>query len=201
MSSHYYNSNLDTKSNVKKIKVTLLNQDLVFYTDHGVFSKETVDYGTRVLIENYDGLDHQTILDVGCGYGPIGISLAKKFSGATVDMIDVNQRAIELTKRNIIENNVSNAHVFESNIYDGVYKTYDCIITNPPIRAGKQVVHTILADSINYLNEEGVIYVVIQKKQGAPSAKAKLIEVFGNCDILARDRGYYILKSIKYNDI
>lgn len=196
--SHYYNSNLETKSNIKKISVTLLGQNLSFYTDHGVFSKGTVDYGSQVLIENYQYRNgHKRILDVGCGYGPIGISLAKKFSDLYVDMIDVNLRAIELCERNIQENNLTNARAFVSNIYENILHTYDCILTNPPIRAGKAVVHQILEESVRHLNPNGELFVVIRKKQGAPSAKAKMFEVFGNCDIIARDSGYYILKSVK----
>jgi 16S rRNA (guanine1207-N2)-methyltransferase len=200
MTNHYYNSNLETKSQLKKFTFTLLEQNLTFYSDHGVFSKDTIDYGTRTLLKNYVYQErHLRILDLGCGYGPVGICLAKKFSNLNVDMVDVNLRAIELTKRNIVENNVLNAKVYESNIYDGIFCKYDCILTNPPIRAGKQVVHEILAKSYEYLNAKGEIYVVIQKKQGAPSAMAKLEETFGNCEILEKDRGYYILKSKKDN--
>jgi 16S rRNA (guanine1207-N2)-methyltransferase len=198
MATHYYNNNLDTKSNMKKQKIQLLDQELVFYTDHGVFSKDAVDFGTRTLLKNYQlKKNHHQILDMGCGYGPVGISLAKKFSNLEIDMVDVNLRAIELTKRNIIENNVLNAQVYESNIYDKINKTFDCILTNPPIRAGKQVVHEILTRSIEFLNPNGEILVVIQKKQGAPSAKKALELTFGNCDVIDKDHGYYILRSEK----
>ena len=200
--SHYYTSNLDTKSNIKSIEVTLRGESFIFYTDHGVFSKETVDYGSRVLIESYQYKEHhQRILDVGCGYGPIGISLAKKFSDLSVDMIDVNLRAIELCQRNIEENRVTNARAFYSDLYTEVQGPYDCILTNPPIRAGKPVVHRILEESIDYLAENGELWVVIRKKHGAPSAKKKMFEVFGNCDIMTRDSGYYILKSVKKNQL
>jgi 16S rRNA (guanine1207-N2)-methyltransferase len=198
MTTHYYNNNLDTKSNIKKQKFKLLEQELVFYTDHGVFSKDAVDFGTQTLLKNYVFKEnHHQILDMGCGYGPVGISLAKKFSHLKIDMVDVNLRAIELTKRNIIENNVLNAQVYESNIYDKINKKFDCILTNPPIRAGKQVVHEILTRSIEFLKTNGEILVVIQKKQGAPSAKKVLELTFGNCQVLDKDHGYYILRSEK----
>lgn len=198
MTNHYYNSNLETKSNQQKMTFTLLGLNLTFYTDHGVFSKGTIDYGTRVLIDSYVYKpQHRHILDLGCGYGPIGISLAKKFSNLQVDLVDVNLRAIALAKLNILENNVLNANVYESNIYERITQKYDCILTNPPIRAGKKVVHEILENSIDYLNEHGEIYVVIQKKQGAPSAQKKLLEVFGNCEVVTKDRGYYVLRSEK----
>ncbi len=198
MTSHYYNNNLETKSNEKIIKDKVLSHELTFITDHGVFSKDKIDYGSRVLIKacSFEPW-YKNVLDVGCGYGPIGISLAKEFSNISFTLIDVNLRALELAKRNAALNNLKNITIFESNIYEMINTKYDCIISNPPIRAGKKVVHQILEESINYLNEKGSIYIVIQKKQGAPSAFVKLEEVFGNCTIVCRDKGYYVLKSIK----
>ena len=111
-------------------------------------------------------------------------------------MVDINNRAIDLAQKNAEKNGVT-ANIFQSNIYEKVSGTFDYIISNPPIRAGKQVVHTIIADSINYLKDGGHLTIVIQKKQGAPSAKAKMEEIFGNVDILKRDKGYYILRSTK----
>ena len=115
-----------------------------------------------------------------------------------VEMIDVNQRAIDLAKRNAGRNQIENVAIHESNIYETVNETaYAAILSNPPIRAGKKVVHTILSDAYPLLTEGGTLTVVIQKKQGAPSAEKKMKEVFGNCTILTKDKGYYILQSIK----
>ncbi len=198
MTNHYYNSNLETKSNEKTIKIELLENELTFITDNGVFSKSAVDYGSKVLIENcVMNTGYKKVLDVGCGYGPIGISLAKKFSNIHYDLVDVNLRAINLAKKNAEINNLKNISIFESNIYEMINTIYDCILSNPPIRAGKIVVHQILEESIMYLNPGGSIYIVIQKKQGAPSAMEKLTQVYGNCEIICRDKGYYILRSIK----
>jgi 16S rRNA (guanine1207-N2)-methyltransferase len=198
MTNHYYNNNLDTKSDVKQFTFKLLSNELKFLTDHGVFSKGTIDYGTRVLIENCEVLPSQKkFLDLGCGYGPVGISLAKEFSHIEVDMVDVNLRALELAKKNANLNKLTNVNIFMSNIYQNIRSTYDCILTNPPIRAGKSVVFEMLEKSYEYLNDDGVLYVVIQKKQGAPSAKENLMSVFENCEIVSKDKGYYILKSVK----
>lgn len=199
MTDHYYNSNPTVNSNRNKLSFTLLGNNLSFITDSGVFSKGSIDYGSRVLIETINCRSHVSVLDVGCGYGPIGISLAKKHHNITVDMIDINQRAIELTKENININNINNANAFISDKYKNIKNKYDMIVTNPPIRAGKDVVHEILEHSRDYLNRDGELWVVIQKKQGAPSAKKKLEVIFGNCEIVKRDRGYFILKS-KKND-
>lgn len=195
MTKMYYAENPDSAHDIHELKVTLLGQSFTFLTDSGVFSKKMVDYGSQVLLNTLDFEKGKTLLDLGCGYGPLGISLAK-VQGVKPTMVDINNRAIDLAKRNAQKNGVE-ADIFQSNIYEKVNGTFDYIISNPPIRAGKQVVHTIISESINYLKVGGNLTIVIQKKQGAPSAKAKMEEVFGNVEILKRDKGYYILRSEK----
>ena len=191
----YYAENPDSAHDIHELKVTLLGQSFTFLTDSGVFSKKMVDYGSQVLLNTLDFEKGKTLLDLGCGYGPLGISLAK-VQGVKPTMVDINNRAIDLAKQNGQKNGVE-ADIFQSNIYEKVNGTFDYIISNPPIRAGKQVVHTIISESINYLKVDGNLTIVIQKKQGAPSAKAKIEEFFGNVEILKRDKGYYILRSEK----
>ena len=191
----YYAENPDSAHDIHELKVTLLGQSFTFLTDSGVFSKKMVDYGSQVLLNTLDFEKGKTLLDLGCGYGPLGISLAK-VQGVKPTMVDINNRAIDLAKQNGQKNGVE-ADIFQSDIYEKVNGTFDYIISNPPIRAGKQVVHTIISESINYLKVDGNLTIVIQKKQGAPSAKAKMEEVFGNVEILKRDKGYYILRSEK----
>lgn len=195
MTKMYYAENPDSAHDIHELKVTLLGQSFTFLTDSGVFSKKMVDYGSQVLLNTLDFEKGKTLLDLGCGYGPLGISLAK-VQGVKTTMVDINNRAIDLAKQNAQKNGVE-ADIFQSNIYEKVNGTFDYIISNPPIRAGKQVVHTIISESINYLKVGGNLTIVIQKKQGAPSAKAKMEEVFGNVEILKRDKGYYILRSEK----
>lgn len=191
----YYAENPDSAHDIHELKVTLLRQSFTFLTDSGVFSKKIVDYGSQVLLNTLDFEKGKTLLDLGCGYGPLGISLAK-VQDVKPTMVDINNRAIDLAKQNGQKNGVE-ADIFQSNIYEKVNGTFDYIISNPPIRAGKQVVHTIISESINYLKVDGNLTIVIQKKQGAPSAKAKMEEVFGNVEILKRVKGYYILRSEK----
>lgn len=195
MTKMYYAENPDSAHDIHELKVTLLGQSFTFLTDSGVFSKKMVDYGSQVLLNTLDFEKGKTLLDLGCGYGPLGISLAK-VQGVKPTMVDVNNRAIDLAKQNAQKNGVE-ADIFQSDIYEKVNGTFDYIISNPPIRAGKQVVHTIISESINYLKVGGNLTIVIQKKQGAPSAKAKMEVVFGNVEILKRDKGYYILRSEK----
>lgn len=192
----YYEDNQDLSHDFQTLTVELLGQSMRFKTDRGVFSKNGIDYGSRVLLENYQPESAKSLLDVGCGYGTLGLTLAKKFD-LDVTMVDVNSRALDLCRKNAIDNAVSNSIIELSNIYESVSEKYDAIISNPPIRAGKEVVHEILAGAFGHLNDGGHLTIVIQKKQGAPSAQKKMEEVFGNCQLVARDKGYFILRSYK----
>lgn len=195
---HYFTDNQNLEHDYQTISFNLKEQSMKFTTDNGVFSKKTIDYGSRVLIENFKLPKKEgKVLDVGCGYGTIGLTIAKAYQVPVV-MCDVNARALELAKSNARLNNVLEYIVItKSNIYENIEGKYQAIVTNPPIRAGKKVVHQILSEAFEYLENQGELWVVIQKKQGAPSAKRKMLEIFGNCEIVAKDKGYYILRSIK----
>lgn len=192
----YYEDNRDLAHDVQELSVELLGLPLHFLTDAGVFSKNAIDYGSRVLLDNFQPKGAKTLLDVGCGYGTLALTLAKKY-GLKATLVDVNIRALDLAKKNADKNNIEVNGIFLSNIYDNVEGKFDAIISNPPIRAGKEVVHTILSDAYEHLNDDGHLTIVIQKKQGAPSAQKKMKDVFGNCEIVAKDKGYYILRSYK----
>lgn len=192
----YYEDNRDLAHDVQELSVELLGLPLHFLTDAGVFSKNAIDYGSRVLLDNFQPEGAKTLLDVGCGYGTLALTLAKKY-GLKATLVDVNSRALDLAKKNADKNNIEVNDIFLSNIYDQVEGKFDAIISNPPIRAGKEVVHTILSDAYEHLNDGGHLTIVIQKKQGAPSAQKKMKDVFDNCEIVAKDKRYYILKSYK----
>ncbi|WP_026693313.1 class I SAM-dependent methyltransferase [Peribacillus kribbensis] len=200
MSEHYYTQSPNTESNPQYWPYTLRNKEFKFKTDNGVFSKKEVDFGSRLLIETFkpnEDVDGN-LLDVGCGYGPIGLSLASELEQAEVHMIDVNQRAIELSKENARINHVANVLIYESDKLGQVKnRDFASILTNPPIRAGKKVVHEILEQSYEKLAPGGELWVVIQKKQGAPSAMEKMENLFGNVEAVERKKGYYILLSKK----
>lgn len=195
MANMYYTENPDAAHDIQDIRVTLLGQPFRFATDSGVFSKKMVDYGSQVLLNALSFRAGETLLDVGCGYGPLGISLAK-VQGILPTMVDINQRALGLAQQNANQNGVV-AKIFQSNIYETVDGQFHHIISNPPIRAGKQVVHRIIEEAPAYLLPQGTLTIVIQKKQGAPSAKTKMDEIFGNVEVLKKDKGYYILRSVK----
>lgn len=199
MTEHYYSRKPSTESNPVKWQSELKGNTFRFKTDSGVFSKKEVDFGSRLLIDTFelkkaDGM----VLDVGCGYGPIGLSIAMAYPEAIVHMVDVNERAIMLAKENASENKVDNVKIYESDRLNGVEEDgFDAILTNPPIRAGKKIVHDIFEQSFQRLAEGGELWVVIQKKQGAPSAMEKMKELFGDVEVEAKSKGYFILKSVK----
>ncbi|KRL91216.1 class I SAM-dependent methyltransferase [Lactobacillus kalixensis] len=195
----YFAENPEAKHDEHVVDYHVNGIDLKFNTDAGVFSKMRVDYGSGVLIKAMQGqvFPKDGILDVGTGYGPIGLFAAKFWPDQIVDMVDVNERGLALAKKNAELNHVDNVNIFSSDIYAQVDKQYGLILTNPPIRAGKKVVSKILSEAKSHLVQNGLILVVIQKKQGEPSARKLLTETFGNCEILTRDKGYYILKAVK----
>lgn len=200
MTNHYYSQQPEAESNRKSWTFTLRGNSFHFQSDRGVFSKNEVDFGSRLLIETFTKPDQKgDLLDVGCGYGPIGISLAKEFKDLTVDMIDVNERAVELAKVNAEANGVKNVRIIASNLFENVdpSKKYAAVLTNPPIRAGKKVVHEIFEKSFESLLPGGELWIVIQKKQGAPSAIAKLGEMFKEVVTVKKDKGYFIIRAEK----
>ena len=192
--SHYF-TNEDTISNLKKIKVKINDKSFTFNTDNGVFSKKGLDFGSRVLIETLllENLSGK-VLDVGCGYGAIGIILSSFFD-LDIDMIDINKRAIHLSKMNIKDTGCKNIDAFYSDVYENVTKKYDVIITNPPIRAGKEIVYKILFDSKKYLKSGGLLYFVVNKNQGAKSM-IKDLEKETKVEVLNKKSGFFVIKCI-----
>ena len=134
---------------------------------------------------------------MGCGYGVIGISLSHLNPSSNVTMVDINERAVELANRNIKLNNTKMLKLYKAMDLKRLLAISDVIVSNPPIRTGKKVIYPLFEQSIDYLNPKGSIYLVIQKKQGAKSAFDKLESIYGNCEVINKDAGYWILKSTK----
>jgi len=202
VSNHYYSKKPETGSDPVYWDYKLRGKPFRFKTDRGVFSKKEVDFGSRLLIESFqfDNIGG-FFLDVGCGYGPIGLSLAKSFPEAKVHMVDVNERALGLSRENALLNHIENVEIYESDRLLQVKNIkFQAILTNPPIRAGKKVVHEIFEQSADRLDEFGELWVVIQKKQGAPSAIEKLESLFAQVDVVEKNKGYFIIKAKKVDD-
>ncbi len=192
----YFTKKPETNKEIYKFDWNIGRDRYYFYTSNSVFSKNGLDFGSMLLIEsvirenkNFNG----RILDMGCGYGPIGIIIAKSIDNSTVTMADINERALELASINAKENSVEEkVKIISSEAFENIKDNYDIIVTNPPIRAGKEVVFSFYEGAYNHLNEGGKLYVVIQKKQGAPSSKEKIASLFGNCEVVDKKSGYFI---------
>lgn len=194
--SQYFDNDKNIKSERKIIKFNFDNKDFSIYSDNGVFSKDRFDYGTRVLLNSVD-VDKLfgNVLDLGCGLGVVGIILGTFNKGINIDMVDINERAIDLAKNNLVLNNVK-ANVFVSDIYSNIDNKYDFIITNPPIRAGKNVIRGFLLGSYDYLKDNGILYFVMRKDHGVKSMIGELSVKF-NTSIVNKDKGFYVVLCTK----
>lgn len=191
---HYF-TNEKLASNLQINDVIISDKKFKFYVDNGVFSKKGLDFGSRTLInallkENLFG----EVLDVGCGYGVLGIILSSFFN-IKADLVDVNLRALHLTKMNAKINNTLDIESFYSDVYSNVVKKYDFIVTNPPIRAGKEIVYKILFEAKCHLKENGCLYFVMNKNQGAKST-IKDLEKIATVSVLEKNKGFFIIKCI-----
>lgn len=201
MSEHYYSKQPTTNEISHQWKTEINDHELRFTTVSGVFSKNELDFGSRLLCEQFISPEIEgDFLDLGCGYGPIGISLAKDNPERQIDMVDINERAVKYAQKNLEENAVQNAHVFASDGFSQVdeNKGYAAIISNPPIRVGKQFIYRLFEKSRGYLLPKGELWIVIQKKQGAPSAIKYLKTIFAEVEIVERKKGYFIIRSINH---
>ena len=195
---HYFTNNPTSKSEERLIEYRIKDKIIKFISDNGVFSKGHVDIATNFMLnviteENISG----KVLDVGCGYGAIGITLSKFFD-IEVTMLDINERALALANKNVKLNHLENIKIIESDGFEKITDEYDYIITNPPIRAGKAVIYKMYEDAYKHLKNGGKLYLVINKKHGAPSTKEYLTQIFGNCEILDKKTGFHVMMCEKF---
>lgn len=191
--AHYFENDKNLKSEMREHQIKIFSKSYTFITDHGVFSKEGLDFGTRTLLETVPLTEIKgNVLDLGCGYGPIGIIL-KDQTNSEIDMSDVNLRSLHLARMNALKNNV-NVNIFESNGYENIMGKYDYIITNPPIRVGKKILYELLFKAKEHLNENGELWLVINKDQGAKSL-ARDLEKEYEVEIVNKNKGFYIIKA------
>jgi len=190
--SHYFTKTHETlKSNPLEIAFRVHNEDFVLWSDDGVFSKNSLDRGTAVLLDLYQPDKHiKKALDLGCGYGTIGIVMHELYK-ISFDMVDVNDRAIELSKKNNAKYQTKN-RTFYSDGFEQVQDTYDLIVSNPPIRIGKGAMYQLFTDAKKHLKDKGVLVIVINKKHGALSAKKHLDSVYKDVETLGKQKGFYV---------
>jgi len=199
MADHYYTVNPSSAHDEWKISATILGNDLSFTTDAGVFSRDGLDRGTEVMLEALPELSGR-ILDLGCGWGAVGVSLGKKYPSLDIVMTDINQRAVDLSVRNLAANHVSNARVVQGDAFENVEGLFDAVITNPPIRAGKAVIYGMFDEARNYLVPGGCLYIVIRKQQGAPSALKYLSTIYDSAETIGRGSGFHVIRAIRQGE-
>lgn len=194
---HYFTNNENLTSEIKKVNVSINNVNYYFYTDNGVFSKGELDFGTALLLKSfkYTNSNEKTLLDIGCGCGPIGIYAAKL--GFTVAMTDVNKRAIHLTKKAVKEERLK-ATIFESDAYENINDKYDYIVSNPPIRVGKEKLYEIVMGAREHLKDNGELWIVVRKKQGAESLIKDMKQTYSVVEVVTKKKGYFIIMSKTY---
>ena len=193
MSDHYYTENPASAHDERQVRLEALGNALVFTTDAGVFSRDGLDRGTEALLEALPALSGR-VLDLGCGWGPMGVALGKKYPGLEITMTDINQRAVALARRNLAANGVS-AEVVQGDGFEAVTGRFDAIVTNPPIRAGKSVIYGLFRQARDFLNPGGALYLVIRKQQGAPSALRFLRELYAEAEVIDRSGGFHVIRA------
>lgn len=196
MNDHYYTRVPQSESKPVGCEYTYRGVRLSFQTDAGVFSKGEVDAGTRLLLEALPEEMSGEILDLGCGWGVIGISVAKKWPGTRVTMADVNTRALDLSLENAKRNGAEVTCVESDGMAALAGKTFDTVVTNPPIRAGKQVIYKMFADAAVQLKPGGALYLVIRKQQGAESCMKYLQTIYDSVEKLDKSGGFWVIRAM-----
>ena len=197
MNDHYYTRVPQSESRPVDCTYSYRGLALTFRTDAGVFSRGEVDAGTKLLLEALPEEMDGEILDLGCGWGVIGVSIARKWPGTRVTMADVNTRALDLSRENAKRNRAEVTCVESDGMAALEGRTFDAVVTNPPIRAGKQVIYKMFADAAKSLKPGGALYLVIRKQQGAESCMKYLQTLYASVEKLDKSGGFWVLKAMK----
>jgi len=199
---HYFAEKPKTKSKVKRIRAILRGREFVFETDRSVFAKDYVDMGTKRLIEKVQLPEEGEVLDWGCGYGAIGIAIAATCPKLKVWMIDINERAVALAKRNARLNRVKNVVILKSDGFSALPPElrFDAIVTNPPVHAGKKVLVQLIRDAFKWLKVGGSFWFVARTQHGAKTLQRITEESFGNAECVDIHGGYRVIAAVKEAD-
>lgn len=196
MVQHYYSEEQESELRLRKIKALLKGQVFNFYVGAGVFSGKKIDKGTTILIENAIIKNNSKVLDFGCGYGAVGIAIAKTFSGTKVLMTDINRRAVKLARMNVKFNMIS-ADVVQGNLYEKIKGKFNTILVNPPQTAGKKICFEIIEKSKDFLEKNGLLQLVARHNKGGKVLEEKMKEIFGNVKEIVKKAGYRVYVSKK----
>lgn len=195
MAEHYYSEKPTSELKIRQIKAILRGKEFLFYTGSGVFSPEKVDIGTTLLINDSRIEPKAKILDLGCGYGPVGVTIKKIFPETKVFMTEINQRAVMLAKRNA-KLNSTYVSIAQGNLYEGVKEEkFDIILVNPPMAAGKQLCFEMIEQAKEHLTEGGTLQLVARHQKGGRELEKKMQEVFGNVEEISKKSGFRIYLS------
>jgi 16S rRNA (guanine1207-N2)-methyltransferase len=199
MSDHYFTPQPRAPRRPATVRLRALGLELLMHTDAGVFSKDALDPGSRLLMESLPPLSGR-VADLGCGWGAMGVVLALKNPSADFILTDINERAVELARKNIADSRADNARAVAGDGLTALDGPLQAVVTNPPIRAGKQVVYRLFEQAHDRLAPGGKLYAVIRKQQGAPSALKFLRGLFSDARVIGRDKGYWVLMATKEGD-
>ncbi|MBI5393560.1 class I SAM-dependent methyltransferase [Candidatus Woesearchaeota archaeon] len=200
MTDHYYSEQQQSELRIKQIQVTLFDKSFAIFSAPGIFSKSELDKGTRLLIENAQIPEKATILDLGCGYGIVGLSLLREDKNTKCIFVDINQRALLLTKRNLHYHKIQSEQfeIIHSNLYESLKeKQFDVILSNPPQSAGKDICLQIIEQALRHLNSNGSLQLVARPNKGGKTLAKKMKEVFGNVEIIGRGYGFCVYRSVR----
>jgi len=194
--THYYSEKQDSALKLFEIPVDLLGQHFEIISASGVFSSKKLDKGTELLIKSSE-LKDGSILDLGCGCGVVGVTVAKAFPKSTVTMSDVNKRAIKIARMNVAKQKLTNVTVLHCNLFEKTEGEFDTILLNPPQNAGKDVCFSMIEGSKEFLKKKGTLQLVARHNKGGKQLSEKMNDVFGNVDVLDRKSGFRVYISVK----
>jgi len=198
VSEQYFAGHPKSKRRPAEIQAAVRGQSFTFRTDAGVFSRKEIDRGTELLLAALEVGPCELILDLGCGYGAIGIVAARLSEGGHVILTDVNERAVALARKNIAANGIANAEVRQGDLYEPVRDmAFDHIVCNPPIRAGRAIVDRIVSEAPTHLLNGGTLWLVARTRQGADSLQKRMAASFGSAEVVRRGSGFKVLRSTK----